>query len=510
MSRSLKRALEMREGGDRPIMVRAAAAVGVALMALLFLLAACRAKPPADPFAIYRPAMRSQAVGDLDLSRVHQLPRYWLTFTVNYRQRSLQGTERVLYTHRSSTPVRDIYLRLYPNLHYYGGEMAITNVTVNGTLSNFDYGADHTVLRLPLSFALGEGQQVDIGVRYTLKAPEKPAGRYVIFGLSQSVLSLPLAYPVLAVYTPSGWALNSGLPMGDTLFSESALYHVSAAYSQTLTAVHAGTLVARQPITSSGTVRETYVTGPVREFAFFLSPNYHFVEKNVDGVRFRSYYLTGDETNGAIAETYGKAIFRIYQRKFGFYPYNVMNVVETPITYRGMEYANMATLGVQVYRDKHDSMEFLLAHEMGHQWWYNMVGNDQVTYPWLDEGLTEYSTTAYYDAIYGPQRSAQIEIWRWKKPWQYLVQQGLDATVNQPESAFTPANYETIVYGKGALFFAALRHKVGDAMYYRILHTYWQRYKYGIATPADFLDVASEVSGMDLHGLYQEWVLSHS
>lgn len=500
----------MSKSSYRKMMIRTAFAVSLALIALLFLLTACRAKPPADPFAIYRAAMRPQAVGDLDSPHVRQLPRYWLTYTVNYGQRSLQGSERVLYTHHSETPVRDIYLRLYPNLSYYGGKMEITNATINGTLSNFDYGSDRTILRLPLSFPLGKGQQVAIGLHYTLQAPEKPAGHYVIFGLSQSVLSLPLAYPLLAVYTPGGWALNSGLPMGDTLFSESALYHVSAAYSQTLTAVHAGTLLHRQPVTSSSTVRETYVTGPVREFAFFLSPNYHFEEKNVDGVRFRSYYLTGDKTNGVIAGEYGRAILRIYQHRFGFYPYNVMNVVETPITFRGMEYANMATLGVQVYRNRHDSQEFLLSHEMGHQWWYNMVGNDQVTYPWLDEGLTEYSTTAYFDTIYGPQRSEQIKKWRWEKPWQYLVQQGLDTTVNQPEGAFTPANYETIVYGKGALFFAALRHKVGDAMYYRILHTYWQRYKYGIATPVDFLDVATQVSGLDLHDLYQKWILSHS
>ncbi len=459
----------------------------------------------------YRPDMRPEAISDLDLAYVRQLPRYWITFTVNYKDRLLRGEEVVRYIHRTDTPVRDIYFRLYPNLSYYGGSMEVNRAVLNGSVVSFDYSVDTTALHIPLATALGNGEKAIISLRYTLKAPAKPDNRYTLFGLSQSVLNLPLSYPILAVYTPGGWALNSGLPMGDTLFSEAALYHVTATYSRTLTAIHPGIAVARKPMTSTGEVRETYVTGPVREFAFFLSPNYHFVEKNVDGVRFRSYYLTGDGINGNIASLYGMAVFRIYQKKFGFYPYRTMNVVEAPITYRGMEYANLALLGTDLYRGKHAHQEFLLSHEMGHQWWYNMVGNDQVTYPWLDEGLTEYSTTAYFEEVYGRRRAEQIIHQRWEVPWQSLVQSGLDAIVNQPESAFrTGSEYETIVYGKGALFFNALRQQVGDETYYRILHTYWLRYKYKTATPEDFLSVAEEVSGENLHGLYRKWVLSTS
>jgi aminopeptidase N len=96
---------------------------------------------------------------------------------------------------------------------------------------------------------------------------------------------------------------------------------------------------------------------------------------------------------------------------------------------------------------------------------------------------------------------------RWLVPYQIAVENEYDAVVNQPSSAFT-WEYEVIVYAKAALFFHALHQEVGDETFQAIMREYVDRFRWEIATPDDFLDVAESVSGQDLDGLYNRWILS--
>ena len=133
-------------------------------------------------------------------------------------------------------------------------------------------------------------------------------------------------------------------------------------------------------------------------------------------------------------------------------------------------------------------------------------GNDQVNVPWLDEGLAEYSIAVYYRQVFGQARANTLINQRWLVPYQGAVENGYDAILNQPSAAFGQ-EYEVIVYAKAALFFEALRQKLGDDTYQAVLREYVDSYRWRIATPDDFLRVAESVSGQDLDGLYSFWVL---
>jgi aminopeptidase N len=184
-----------------------------------------------------------------------------------------------------------------------------------------------------------------------------------------------------------------------------------------------------------------------------------------------------------------------------------MTVVEAPLRYYGMEYPSLNLIGTDLYRDRREELENRIAHEIAHQWWYAQVGNDQVNVPWLDEGLAEQSTATYYRQVFGEAQANTLINQRWLVPYQAAVEDGYDAAVNQPSAAFGK-EYEVIVYAKAALFFEALRQELGDELYLAILREYARRYRWQIATPDDFLDVAEEVSGQDLDGLYNRWILS--
>jgi aminopeptidase N len=165
-------------------------------------------------------------------------------------------------------------------------------------------------------------------------------------------------------------------------------------------------------------------------------------------------------------------------------------------------------IGTDLYRKRADAREFLVVHEVGHQWWYSLVGNDAVNHPWLDEGLTEYSVYVYNQMVHSGAAADELVESRWLIPYQVAVGKGLDAAADQSSLTFSEENYEYIVYAKGALFFHALHQAVGDQVYLAIMREYLQQYKHGIAAPADFLRLAEAVSGQDLDPIYQEWVLT--
>ena len=210
---------------------------------------------------------------------------------------------------------------------------------------------------------------------------------------------------------------------------------------------------------------------------------------------------------GAAAAEYSAAALRVYDDVFGPYPYAELDVVAGPIQFRGMEYPGLFELGFDLYNDNADELEFRAAHEVAHQWWYNLVGNDPVNAPWLDEGLAEFATYFYRQRTRGNDSAERLAAGRWEGAWEYTRDRGLDAVVNQPVEAFG-GNYETIVYGKAALFHYLVAQEMGEEAYLKLLREYIQAYRFGEATPDDFITMAEQAGGPKIRELYQQWILS--
>jgi len=128
--------------------------------------------------------------------------------------------------------------------------------------------------------------------------------------------------------------------------------------------------------------------------------------------------------------------------------------------------------------------------------------------PWLDEALTNYSTLIYIEDVHGQQEAQSVLVDYFESTYQQIVEEGRDAAVAQPVAAFSKEDYGPIVYGKGPLFFHALRRKLGDETYFAVMREYLRQHKYQIATPESFMRVAESVSGRDLDALYKQWLLS--
>jgi aminopeptidase N len=147
--------------------------------------------------------------------------------------------------------------------------------------------------------------------------------------------------------------------------------------------------------------------------------------------------------------------------------------------------------------------ETTIVHEVAHQWFGNAVTPEQWPDIWLNEGFARWSEWIYRELTVGTEEAsaaAQFEtLWR---GW------GASSGLNRP-----PGNvggpqflFFSTVYNRGAMTLQALRERVGDETFFRILRTWYAKYKYGNATTADFIDVAERVSRRQLDDFFQAWL----
>ncbi len=172
-----------------------------------------------------------------------------------------------------------------------------------------------------------------------------------------------------------------------------------------------------------------------------------------------------------------------------------------------MEYPQVSLLGIELYSLFRNDLEMLVAHEVAHQWWYQIVHNDPVNEPWLDEALAEYSMKLYMEKLYGKKSADDLQTVRWQLPLDALKAAQTDDAIDQPVANFANgAQYEAIIYGKGALLYAALRQTLGDRAFNKFLQDYLARHRYQIVDSKTWRTDIQSLKNPHLNGLYRDWV----
>ncbi len=486
--------------------------VGSAFL-LLFLLA-CAARPapllvrlglitPAptpDPHSHYRAILQPSFRSDIEL--VGPLPRYHITCRLEQGGDRLTGVVQVIVP----GPGPELVFRLYPNLENYGGTMEIPQVQINGAPVEATPLADGTAIRLNLPLPEGGSlpAEVTVKLKFTVDLPRSANSNYTLLGWDDSSLSLPGFYPTLAFRQSEEWVLDHPPAHGDVLFNEVGLYQLDLTLPGEMIVAASG--VALNVIDNSDGSRTWQITGgPLRDMTVIAGP-FQAISEQAAGAVVTAYYLAGHEAAARAVLAHAAASLRLYSDIYGPYPYTELDVVEAPLNVRGMEYSGLILIGQDLYQDQREFLTFLVAHEVGHQWWYAIVGNNPYRHPWLDEGLTEYSAFDYYRGVFGQSEAEQLLTGRWLSPFDVAAGGGVDGVVDRPASDFDPASYELLVYAKAALFFNALREQLGEETYLQVLQSYYADNRYGIVTPATFLATAERVSGQNLNPLAEEWL----
>ncbi len=433
---------------------------------------------------------------------------YHMSWDIADDLQSLTGRSEIRYSNRENVPLSDVRFRLFPNI--IGGSATISAASVNGVPVRPGYDLQNSLLILPLADALQPGQQVTIDLSFRVEVPTDSQANYGVLVSTPRVLTLAHAYPMIPVYDQNGWNAQIPSPAGDLTFTDASFYIVRISAPARLTLVASGVEIASETSGAQQTV--TYALGPAHDFMLAGLLGYEKVSSSVGDVTINSYTRAGRESESQSALDTAVEAVNIYNRRYAPYPYTELDIVATPTLALGVEYPGLVAIANRLYEGQNDgsgiplaiTRESTVAHEVAHQWFYNLVGNDQLNQPWLDESLAQFATWQYFSDRRG-------------NDWAEGFKQALDdrwsavdhekIPVGQPVSAYTGRAYSAIVYGRGAFFFFALRDEVGQDVFDQFLKEYTRRYTWQIASTTGIEQTAEETCHCSLETLFSAWIL---
>ncbi len=469
---------------------------------------------PVAGFEDQSPALLPAAQAELAL--LPDLTRYDIDLVIDSAAQTFSGQARVDVTNTEGQPLESLYFRLLPNggQSYGNGSLTVSDTRVIGDTADTILSLNNTLLEVKLPQVLQPGERVQVEFDFQGIVPLDFGGdaspyAYGIYNKSEGVLALSGWYPILAVYDEGGWHLDPISPIGDSVFSETALYTVRVTMPSDLVLVSTGVEISRESL--GATTKYLLVSGPMRDFFMIASPDFQVVSQIVDGTRVNSYYFSEDEYAGAVGLSVSAESLRVFNQRFGKYPYIELDMVQAPMRNAlGVEFPGIYLIGASLY-DEPDTPDFAVtvAHEVAHQWWYSLVGNDVFAEPWLDEALSTYSSGIYYQDVLGDGAYSGLASY-WQSRYDTLIQDGEDDVITRDlkyfESLGVPRVYSGVVYRKGALFFKALREAIGDSAFFDALQGYYLDNKYGVANGDELLAAFEQASGQELDDLYNEWL----
>jgi aminopeptidase N len=251
----------------------------------------------------------------------------------------------------------------------------------------------------------------------------------------------------------------------------------------------------------------TFAAGPARDF--YLAGSSYFevhLSEKVGEVRVNSYALPGQEEAAKRALRAAAGAIEIFSRVVGPYPYSEFDVINSPMGALGIEYPGIVSIARSLYDARgaqaQVSLESTVAHEVAHQWFYNVVGNDQPNEPWLDEAMAQYFTMIHYSEAYGGAEARSVRA-SWESRWERVDRE--DIPIGLSAGQYSGREYGAIVYGRGPLFLDALASEMEQPLD-AFVRDYYQSFKWGIATTADYKRLAEEHCHCDLTPLFEEWV----
>ncbi len=444
---------------------------------------------------------------------------------------TITGTEEVRFVNDTGATLNELYFRLSPNLRQYAGaRMVIHDVTVDGMATAVeppplyanpaatpettpDAGSrDLLLVRLPLREPLPARGGATVRLAFTTTVPlltEEGPGEFA-FDPDTGSWALAHWFPILAGYDPSsGWEIAPPAAWGDPTFSNTALFDVTLTAPNDLVLVTPG--IAIEAGAQGDQQVGRFVSGPVRDFPVVAGADLVSVSQDVNGTVVTSYSYPEDAAGGSQILEWATQALATFSDLFGPYPYTSLDVVAVP-NVPGLEFPQMIVIDAAFYADpvmagsRPGAIEFLVAHEIAHQWWYGLVGSNPYRHAYIDEGLAEYSAVLYFEDRYGVEAAEEQLDAGLRLRYATMLLTDEDRVVDQPTVDFPDlVSYFTTVYRKGGLGFSALRQEIGDDAFFAGLRTYAASMRFGVAGPDDLRSAFEAASGDDLSDFWRVW-----
>lgn len=397
------------------------------------------------------------------------------------------------------SPVSDVYKsKAYYSGVNYGG-MEVTGVE---NCSSWDIGGeDENILIVNLLTPIYPSDTVDLKISYTLTLAKINHRT----GITPKTVNLGNFYPVLCAYSAEGFVECPYYYCGDPFVSACANYNVTIDLPAGYTAAASGKLVSESE--TNGRKKCAFTLDNARDFALVLSKEFEVVSGAVGDTVVNYYYTSDANAQSSLAAAVES--LKYFSDTFGDYEYPTLSVVQTGFCYGGMEYPALTMIADGL---DSDNTVYTIVHENAHQWWYAMVGSDQLNDAWQDEGLAEYSTLMFFEnnPAYGFTRTGIVksatDYYRAFFTVYSQLKGETDTTMHRHLKKYTSElEYNNIAYNKGLILFDMLRNSIGDDKFKECLKTYFKENTGKIASP-ESLFAAFQKSGTDVEGLFNAFI----
>lgn len=415
------------------------------------------------------------------------------------------GTQTLDFTNRTGMILPDLVFHLYPNLPELGGRLDIDCAAFDGVAVSPLLEDAGWVLRLPFKTPLAAGASTRVTLHFQTTVPRNVAeSKWGAFDDEADRLMLASFYPLLAIRVDNGWDTLQPNNWGDFVTSDMALYHARVQYPDGEKLISSGLVT---PECSAAVCQASVAAGPQRDFTMALVQGWEQIRREVGGTAVVSSFPSKWRAAGERVLELGVDAMVRYNGAFGNYPYNELDLMPFPAPggIGGVEYPSLIMIGDSFYQQVQNprfDMQDVVVHEVAHMWWYDVVGNDVLREPWLDEGLASYTGEYLYTEWLGQDHKLLTE-----RRLARLKELHVDTIpIDQPVKGYADdAAYVAVIYGRAPLFFAALRTELGDEKFFSLLQEYYRQNAFGRATTTSFKQLAEKVAGRSLTDFFKPW-----
>lgn len=485
---------------------------------------------------------------------------YTIDVSLNDKEHVLDGFEKIEYINNSPDTLHFIWFHLWPNaykndktaytdqtLENGNSKFYFSNKEQKGYINRLDFKVnnitatveDHPqhidIVKVVLPNPLPPGQKAIITTSFHVKLPYN----FSRGGHDGQSYQATQWYPKPAVYDKYGWHPMPYLDQGE-FYSEFGSFdvritlpknYVVAATGELQDAEEKEWLKTRATFTwvpvkgkdlpagqagknTGGQIKSTlqlfpesskesktlqYKQNNVHDFAWFADKRFIV---NYDSCLLASgnlidvftYYTPQQKKRWDNSVKYAKDAVRHYSSLIGEYPYNIVQVVQGPESFGGgMEYPTITVISPE---GNAMSLDNVIAHEIGHNWFYGILASNEREHPWMDEGINSYYDARYKLSKYGKQPQLERILFETKAVTK------TDQSIELPSEKFSETNYNLVAYYKTAEWMRYLESQLGTEVFNKAMQEYFRRWQFKHPQPEDFKRAMEESSGKNLDSVF--------
>lgn len=470
-----------------------------------------------------------------------RIVNYHIQVSLNEELHQLEGEEVITWRNPGKQQVNDFYLHLYANafqssqstfMKESGGKLRSDQATANSEgyinltsletlegenlLPRVKYVApddgnahDRTVATFRLIEPLAPGQEVTLRIKFEVKLPEV----FARMGYLGDFVMAGQWFPKVAAYetvgtrnrSEEGWNVHQ-YHGNSEFYSDFGVYSVKIHVPENYVVAATGMQTKTSNLGEGRKVVHFYAED-VHDFAFALSPDFithetSFSSDSIPGVKIKLYV---DPQHEPLAERYlhaAKSALAYYGKYYGTYPYSTLSIVVPPKGASGaggMEYPTLVTaLAADEEKPGYD-LERTVIHEIGHQYWYGIVANNEFEEAWLDEAFTSYAEEKVMENVYSVYSNHRIEAVYMTNPaplklnaWEYRNHQ----------------HYAENVYLRGKLLLLDIEQIIGTAQMNKVMRSYFQTYQFKHPTTEQFQALLEQITKQSWQQYFDRHVYS--